>query len=189
MRQSLSILPIILALGLSACSSNPLDRDRAASLISSAGAFHASLYDDVPQWGSGPCSDYPKLLALRNLGLLQVTENTGPPRSYSEQMLGGGPKSCSATFTPEGRRDSAAWRSEDMLFQPIWSIPIATRQLIQVSGVSQPQGSVEAVATFTWRWVPNRVGQALGGVDTRIYSSNAVFRLYDDGWRLENLQL
>ena len=63
-----------------------------------------------------------------------------------------------------------------------FSVPVARRQLIGISGISRsgPSADVE----FLWKWVPlNEVGAALyaGGVQ---YRSTVGFRQYDDGWRV-----
>ena len=63
-----------------------------------------------------------------------------------------------------------------------FSIPVARRQLIGITGISK-SGSAADV-DFQWKWVPlNEVGAALyaGGVE---YRSTVAFRQYDDGWRV-----
>jgi len=63
-----------------------------------------------------------------------------------------------------------------------FNVPVATRQLIGVSGISR--SGVSADVEFLWKWVPlNEVGAALyaGGVQ---YRSTVGFRQYDDGWRV-----
>ncbi len=63
-----------------------------------------------------------------------------------------------------------------------FSVPVARRQLIGVSGISR--SGVSADVEFLWKWVPlNEVGAALyaGGVQ---YRSTVGFRQYDDGWRV-----
>jgi len=61
-------------------------------------------------------------------------------------------------------------------------IPVARRELVNISGISKA-GNVADVE-FTWRWVSlNQVGAALydSGVH---YWSMVGFRSYDDGWRV-----
>ena len=63
-----------------------------------------------------------------------------------------------------------------------FSVPVARRDLIGVSGISR--SGVSADVEFLWKWVPlNEVGAALyaGGVQ---YRSTVGFRQYDDGWRV-----
>jgi hypothetical protein len=63
-----------------------------------------------------------------------------------------------------------------------FSVPVARRQLIGVSGISRSGNSADV--EFLWKWVPlNEVGGALyaGGVQ---YRSTVGFRQYDDGWRV-----
>lgn len=63
-----------------------------------------------------------------------------------------------------------------------FSVPVARRQLVAVSGISK--NDPVAQVDFVWKWEPlNAVGTALygGGVQ---YNSSVGFRHYDDGWRL-----
>jgi hypothetical protein len=63
-----------------------------------------------------------------------------------------------------------------------FTIPVAKRQLLSVTGISKQGGS--AVVEFTWKWAPvNEVGAALYSTDQR-FRSSVGFRQYDDGWRI-----
>jgi hypothetical protein len=62
------------------------------------------------------------------------------------------------------------------------TIPAARRELVAITGIAR-QGNVADVE-FTWKWIPlNEVGAALYSSSTH-YRSTAIFRRYDDGWRL-----
>ena len=63
-----------------------------------------------------------------------------------------------------------------------FNVPVASRQLIGISGISKSGAAAEV--DFLWKWIPlNEVGAALyaGGVQ---YKSTVGFRQYDDGWRI-----
>jgi hypothetical protein len=63
-----------------------------------------------------------------------------------------------------------------------FTIPVAKRQLIAVTGISKNGGS--AVVEFSWKWTPvNEIGAALYSTDPQ-YRSDVGFRQYDDGWRI-----
>lgn len=62
------------------------------------------------------------------------------------------------------------------------SVPAATRELVEVTGISK-QGN-QAEVEFVWRWLPlNEIGAAFYAGETH-YRSETVFRNYDDGWRV-----
>jgi hypothetical protein len=63
-----------------------------------------------------------------------------------------------------------------------FNVPIAKRELIEVTGISKAGNFADV--EFQWKWIPvNEVGTALnsGGV---VYNSVVGFREYDDGWRV-----
>ena len=63
-----------------------------------------------------------------------------------------------------------------------FSVPIATRVLVAVTGISRT-GNVADV-DFRWKWEPaNEVGAALYPAGPQ-YDSTVLFKHYDDGWRV-----
>lgn len=73
-------------------------------------------------------------------------------------------------------------------------IPVANRELSEVTGIVQQEGTMEAEVQFSWRWRLTPLGAQLadrgGTIATRynlddVNNSVAACRLYDDGWRLE----
>jgi hypothetical protein len=70
------------------------------------------------------------------------------------------------------------------------------RRVVEVTGISDgpgmvgPPGTVKIVE-FTWRWnlegLPDEVKNAVGQ-DLKDRKGNALFKLYDDGWRLERIE-
>ena len=70
----------------------------------------------------------------------------------------------------------------DETSKPTLTIPVASRELVAVTGISK-QGNVADV-DFTWKWIPlNEIGAALYSGDLH-YKSTVGFRDYDDGWRI-----
>ena len=66
--------------------------------------------------------------------------------------------------------------------KPSVTIPVAKRELVEVTGISK-QGNIADVE-FTWKWNPlNEIGAALYSGDLH-YKSTVGFRQYDDGWRI-----
>jgi hypothetical protein len=63
-----------------------------------------------------------------------------------------------------------------------FTISAARRELVAVTGIAK-QGNTADVE-FTWKWIPlNEVGAVLYSRETH-HRSSAIFRCYDDGWRV-----
>jgi len=63
-----------------------------------------------------------------------------------------------------------------------FNVPAARRELVAITGIAK-QGSAADVE-FTWHWIPlNEVGAAIYSSEVH-YHTAALFRSYDDGWRL-----
>jgi hypothetical protein len=72
-----------------------------------------------------------------------------------------------------------------------WEIPVADRKLVEVTGISEAKSPLEgptmAVVEFTWQFVRTTVVNT--PVDPKPHPAKATFKLYDDGWRLVNIDL
>ena len=77
-----------------------------------------------------------------------------------------------------------------------YSIPLVSPQLLEVTGISvvpglDPQAFKQAL--YTWKWVSsNHTGVKQldrPPPDSQIHQGHAAFQLYDDGWRLADLDL
>lgn len=67
----------------------------------------------------------------------------------------------------------------------LFHIPVAQRQLIEVTGIALDSGGTTARVEFTWKWVPTTHGKSL---PNKVPSDEdrggfVQCRLYDDGWR------
>lgn len=68
-------------------------------------------------------------------------------------------------------------------------IPLGTRELIAVTGLSELQGRTGSVvhATFTWHWKPiSDVGTEMK-LDKKAINGGAIFQKFDDGWRIYSI--
>lgn len=93
------------------------------------------------------------------------------------------------TLTPKGyetfARDFSA-REEAPLAQQ------SSRELLEVTGITTPPigGESLRIATFTWRYAGlSEVAARYTGETSVIHKGEAVFQLFDDGWRLQQLEL
>ena len=74
-------------------------------------------------------------------------------------------------------------------------LPIASGvEIIEISGITRPaipSGQSVAVVEFLWRMRLTELGQALSvhKADIRKYKGRALFVLYDDGWRVSEVEL
>lgn len=119
--------------------------------------------------------------------------------------------SNSYLLTPKGREAQSSW-GRDPQRHNARLVPVAQPELIGVTGIVQQEGSVEAVAEFAWRWkwtpIMNGTDGSAPRPDCRAamarrygfsyrdnqltaeeHKSGARFRRFDDGWRLEQIQL
>ena len=168
---------LLAALLLSSCSPRDLLTRRLASdLISSSQPFKAPQ-EFALQTGVVSNKDYPspEYLVLQHHGWISATTIACPPALTP-------PPCWDILLTPSGVDTVRALVSAGEAAKPSWSIPVARRALVDITGVSK-QGNVADVE-FTWKWIPlNEVGAALYSSDLR-YKSVTGFRDYDDGWRV-----
>lgn len=83
-----------------------------------------------------------------------------------------------------------------------WFVPLATREMVSVTGISTNENIAQA--DFAWKWKMNSLGLLFATGDYSaelaaepgklvIYSGDesntAIFKKWDDGWRLERLNL
>ena len=168
-----ALISILLA---TACSPRDfLSRRLAADLISGTDQFK-SPQQYVLQTGIISNKDYlsPEYLVLQHHGWITVTSApcTGgltPPPCWDVLLSPSGVEAV-RTAAPEQSAQSSI------------SIPVARRQLQEITGITKDGGSADV--EFTWKWIPlNEIGGALYSADMR-YKSTVGFRNYDDGWRL-----
>jgi hypothetical protein len=117
----------------------------------------------------------PEYLVLRRHGWITgvnkpCAPNVAPPPCWD------------VALTPIGVETFRGLIPGDATSAQYFSVPVARRQLLAVTGISK-NGNIADV-DFQWQWVPlNEVGAALHAGAGR-YNSTVGFRHYDDGWRL-----
>jgi hypothetical protein len=172
-----SILSVLGVLFLLSCSPRDfLTRRLAADLISATDAFKVAQQFEL-QTGILSNKEYasPEYLVLQHRGWISANTATcspgiTPPPCWDVLLTPSGVDTVRALI-PKGEADKST------LF-----IPVARRELVNITGISKQNNLAEV--DFTWKWVPlNEVGSALYSGDLH-YNATVGFRDYDDGWRI-----
>jgi hypothetical protein len=167
------LLGLVVLLCLTACSSNTLTRSRAADLIKSGEEFQKPILITLqPEYrqsltliGTGSQTTPKEEFALRrfleshaDLAVLRHLEMVDFKVSKIEYPdSASSPVTVTATLTDEGRSASREWQQSG----GGWAIPIARRELVEVTGLTGGEGkSKEARAEYTWRWQPTEIGKS-----------------------------
>jgi len=170
------ILALLLLASLAWSPRDFLTRRLAALLIAGSSSFKMPQ-EFVLHTGIVSNQDYlsPENLVLLQRGWLSAS-GSACPRDIAP------PPCWDLMLTPSGVDTFKVLMSPSDSGKPSFSIPVARRQLVAITGISK-QGS-SADVDFTWKWSPiNEVGAAVDSGDVRFHSTVA-FRSYDDGWRL-----
>jgi hypothetical protein len=145
-----------------------LSRAKASELIRNSPVFNEPKTESLFTGVLNP-PDSRVYLALESKGLIHV-DRTG----FGQVRL-----------TERGKTESKNWRNDGFCCENgnKWAIPVAKRELLDVTGVSQ-QPPNSAGVEFTWRWTS--IGEIFkleeGEVST--HSGSVICKLYDDGWRV-----
>ncbi len=67
-------------------------------------------------------------------------------------------------------------------------IDVATREVLEVTGVRTERGGTAAV-TYTWRWTPTKMAEVIGYTPAAPQDATARLRRSDDGWVVEDAGL
>ena len=176
--QKLSIVALcFLTVLLAACSPRDyLTRRLATDLIATSATFNAPQ-QFILHTGVMSNKDYasPEYVILLHKGWISATtitcpKDVAPAPCWDVLLTASGVDTVHAVApAPEDDKNT-------------FTIPVAKRQLIAVTGISKQGGS--AVVEFTWKWAPvNEVGAALYSTGEH-FRSDVGFRQYDDGWRI-----
>lgn len=145
-----------------------------------------------------PADPYPAYVALQSFGLLAIKDN--PPITAWYDVTKTISAKKAVDLTNQGQ--SQASKETDLFGNIQWSfITAEDREVVAVTGIGV-EGETEATAQFTWKWKLSTIGQALAkagcspdgktagqGKDTNpLREGTAEFKLYDDGWRLEQIE-
>jgi hypothetical protein len=71
----------------------------------------------------------------------------------------------------------------------LFSIPLARRQMMEVTGVHVEEGGKSASVEFTWKWTSTGNAQYFTDQTPKgEVKGQAEMELYDDGWRIVRLE-
>jgi hypothetical protein len=177
MRKHLIAVALAVLTSLTACTSRDfLTRHLATDLIANSDSFKASEKFWL-RTGTTSNEDYasPEYMVLQRRGWITAASVPCAPDAKVSACW-------DVALTPLGVgvfRDLIPAGSEQSQY---FSVPVARRELVRVTGITKSSGSAEV--EFLWKWLPlNEVGLALYA-EALQYKSNVTFRLYDDGWRV-----
>lgn len=177
------LLCAVIIICSAACSSNKLTRSSAAGLIESSEAFKKpvtiSLLPEYRQSltliGEGSrdrakeefalqrfLESHADLAALNHFGLVdfKVTKIEFPASASSPVIV-------ASSLTEKGRSAASKWQQSGNE----WMVPIAQRELIEVTGLTGGEGeSKQARVEYTWKWQPTDAGVSFD-VSSRAYQS------------------
>jgi hypothetical protein len=175
--QKKSVAILLALLLLSSCSARDfLTRRLAADLISASDPFKAPQQYTL-QTGVISTKDYaaPEYQVLQRHGWISASTISCPAALTP-------PPCWDILLTPSGVETVRTLVPAEETARPSFSIPVARRQFVAISGISK-QGTVADV-DFIWKWSAlNEIGAALYSSDLQ-YKSTVGFREYDDGWRV-----
>ena len=158
-----------------------LTRRLATDLISAAEAFRTAQVFWL-KTGVVSNKDFisPDSLVLQRRGWIIGMQEKCPP--------GVDPPPCwDIVLSPHGVDTFKALISESTRGGTLMPIPVARREIVDISGISKAGNFADV--EFLWHWVAiNDVGSALYDSGVR-YRSTVGFRSYDDGWRVQSKPL
>jgi hypothetical protein len=172
-------IPVLCLAALLLLSCSPRDfltRRLAADLIEASNAFRAQQQFQL-RTGVISNKDYltPDYLTLQHRGWISATTIACPATTTP-------PPCWDVTLTPSGVDTFQSLIAPGDAEKQSFTIPAARRELIAITGIAK-QGNTADVE-FTWRWIPlNEVGAVIYPASAH-YRSTAIFRNYDDGWRV-----
>lgn len=192
-----AILSLVLPLCLmSIACSKDLSRNRAATLLQENDQFQAGSKEQLAvgtlwcDWRN--VNDLYNYKPLTANGILTLTE-TG-------RKDGWWTKEYSIELTPRGKEAASAWTKTAE--KPTWCteatpgatvflIPLAERELVGVTGITSNPNEKSAVVEFDWKWAPTKGSDILPEKvpSNEIKHGRAAAQLYDDGWRITELDM
>jgi hypothetical protein len=170
------LIAAFLCFALACSPRNFLTRRLATDLIAGSDTFKTA---QVFWLRTGVISnkDYaaPQYLVLQHHGWLSGANTPCPPTVTP-------PPCWDVALTPLGVETLRGLIPSDTTASQYFSVPVARRQLLAVTGISK-NGNLADV-DFQWKWEPlNEVGAAFYAKGVQ-YNSTVALRYYDDGWRL-----
>jgi hypothetical protein len=135
----------------------------------------------------------PFVLRAYDLGLLDVSHEEAEATASTPPIF------CRKEWDRERRGFNAYFASEIKVVH--WGVTLSKKardagisgegrvalyekEFIEVTGLTSQQEGTMALAEYQWRWTPTDLGRKLGLFPRGRGMGRAVFRRYDDGWRL-----
>ena len=180
------LIPILALAWLSGCNAG-LSRSRARSLIAETSAFKEKVTIKLTTIGTTELT--PDVVSLEKLGIVKVVDK--------RECMFTGP--CGkVTLTEKGVEASRGWETfkiDDFYGREYvgYRIPVASKVGIEIAGIKE-EPLVGTVAEFKWKCQLSDLGQKMQpdvskecppGNSSK--QSAAVFKRYDDGWRIERI--
>jgi hypothetical protein len=175
-----------------ACSSKEISRERAADLIRSNNEFKRP--DGVKLLTGKFCYDwrnlrdvYTSYAPLESADLLKVSDLGAGCGSmwlkrYNVELTSSGMARAKSWTTS----DDKGWAT-DAQGSTTYFIPTASKELVEVTGITKDPEGGQAQAEFTWKWAPTEDASRFGKVPSaELKKGLASLQLYDDGWRIVN---
>jgi hypothetical protein len=135
---------------------------------------------------------FPKTAETRYSGTGRQDDDTG--ENFLRAMRSQGYIDAAGKYTAKGEAAKVNWKryAIEGYGYETWFVPVAERELVEVTGISEPQNPTEALAeaTFTWHWKPNEIGKEMNvpHLGKTVYTGAATFKKFDDGWRVQRLE-
>lgn len=129
-------------------------------------------------------------LEPEGLTILTLAEELGCPNEDDWRMQRRG-RRCFLNLTEEGERTFGEWPNEQFGTRTLYKVPVASRELIEVTGLAVDPSAGRATTEFTWRVKREPAGALLklmGFELGEVKPGEALLTLYDDGWRVTELK-
>jgi hypothetical protein len=147
--------------------------EEAAQALRSSRVFQKPRYIEVIAGGRMPLNvTRPHYRVLDTLGLIQYKVENGVAEVY---------------LTRTGEVASRGWRlsyTGSYGDATLWHVPVATRVLLQQVRTTGAAFQGHADLEFSWRWQPNRIGDALG-IQKTTFSTKAALIRENGVWRVD----
>jgi hypothetical protein len=200
-KNAASIVCILLFGTMISCSGQKdLSRSQALELIRSSDKlkFTSAVYIETGQYVQQYAENKALYNALSSAGLVEINEN--PPVVAWNDVTKMVPAAERVSLTQKGTKALGLNGPTNGSWQFVTSNKI---ELLEVTGITKETTEPVAAVEFSWRPLPNEIGDSLLRSNLDLYGrpvqakeqsnlprrGGALFRRYDDGWRLQTIEL
>jgi hypothetical protein len=187
---------------------NVLDRPRAAKLIRESERFKTPDYQEIAVGGfcyprgvdfvrevakeghfrNDPARSFLLAASLESAGLTQVSDL--PSRNCEWTSSG-----VQVVLTPGGQERAKQWKEQQEGDHVVYEVPMIRRELIEITGITVDSDRTRATVEFSYKVIQEKAG-VIGPVPAELTKAlaeprkgTAAFKLYDDGWRLKEINV